>query len=158
MREKSHKVKFNYIQCISIKDSNCTINKYMSSPNRGCFSCWWLLLGATKLAIFSQHNFHSLKAHAHYFTVLVYLATWRAAKLGIFTHFMSIKLPQCNQSINSLMYVYYTDPQLFFMSVWPQLWLHFFVLPPSPPPKNKFYITPWTHSIFYVIHGWLTIN
>ena len=127
-----------------MKDSNCTINKYMWSPNKGCFSCRWLLLGATKLAIFSQHNFYSQhKAHAHYFTVLVYLATWRAAKLGIFTHAMSIKLPQCSQSINSLMYVYYTDPQLFFMSAWPQLWSHFFVIPPPPlPPKKNSILTP----------------
>ena len=137
-----------------MKDSNCTVNKYMSSPNRGCFSCRWPLLGATKLTIFSQHNFYSLKAHAHYFTVLVYLATWRAAKLGIFTHFMSIKLPQCNQSINSLLYVYYTDPQLFFMSAWPQLWLHFFVLPPPPQKKNLYYPL----NIFNFLHDTWMIN
>ena len=30
-----------------------------------------------------QDKFYSLKAHAHYFTVFIYLANWRAAKLGI---------------------------------------------------------------------------
>ena len=54
------------------------------------------------------------KAHAHYFTVLICLATWRAAKLGICTHFTSINLPHCSQSIKSLMYLYYTDPHLFY--------------------------------------------
>ena len=49
---------------------------------------------------------YSLIAHAHYFTIFIYLATWRAAKLGIFTHFMFTNLPQCSQSINSLIYVY----------------------------------------------------
>ena len=76
--------------------------------------------------------------NAHYFTVLIYLATWRAAKLGIFTHFMFINLPWC--SINSLMYAYYTDPQLLFTSAWSQSWLHFFVL--HPPPQKKFCIIP----------------
>ena len=74
-------------------------------------------------------KFYSLTAHAHYFTVLTHLATWRATKLDIFTHFTSINLSQCSQSINSLMDVYYTDPQLLFMSTWSQLWSHFFVLP-----------------------------
>ena len=113
----------------------------MSGPNTGCFSRRWPLLGATKSVpkkflknIFFHDKFHSLKARAHNFTVLIYLATWRAAKHGIFTHFTSINLPQCRQSINSLMYVYYTDPQLLFMSAWSQSWSYFFVL--SPPLKN----------------------
>ena len=84
---------------------------------------------------FFQDKFYSLKAHAHYFTVLIYLATWRTAKLGIFTYFRSINLPRRKQSINSLMYVYYTDLQLIFMSSWSQSWSHFFVLP--PPKKNS---------------------
>ena len=54
---------------------------------------------------FFQDKFYSLKAHAHYFTVFIYLATWRAAKLGIFTH-MFTNLPQCSQSMNSLIYIY----------------------------------------------------
>ena len=58
--------------------------------------------------------FYSLKAHAHYFTIIICLAPWRADKLGICTHFTSINLPQCSQSIKSLMYVYYTNPHLFY--------------------------------------------
>ena len=51
-------------------------------------------IGAQKIkkTIFFQDKFYSVKAHAHYFTVLIYLVTWRAAKLGIFTHFTSINL------------------------------------------------------------------
>ena len=59
-----------------------------------------------KLKFFFQDKFYSLKAHAHYFTVLIYLAAWRAVKLGIFTHFTFPNLTQCSQSINSLIYVY----------------------------------------------------
>ena len=55
-----------------------------------------------------QDKFYSLKAHTHYFIVLMYLGTWKAAKLDIFIHFTSINLPHLSQSINSLMYVYYT--------------------------------------------------
>ena len=58
-----------------------------------------------------------IKAHPSYFTVLIYLATSRAARLGIFTHFRFVNIPHCRQSINSLLYVYYTDPQLFFFFV-----------------------------------------
>ena len=114
-----------------------------TGPNTGCFTRRWSLLGAKKSApkrlkniFFFQDNFYLLKAHAHYFTVLIYLATWRAAKLGIFTHFMFTNLPRCSQSINSLIY---TDPQLLFMSAWSQSWSHFFWL---PPPKNNVCITP----------------
>ena len=88
-------------------------------PNTGCFSSWWPLLGTTKLVPKKLKNnffpiFYSLKAHAHYFTILMYLETWRGAKLGIFTHFTFTNIPWCNQSMNSLIYVYtlYTDPQL----------------------------------------------
>ena len=112
----------------------------LPSPNAGCFSRRWPPLAATKSApkklkniFFVQDKLCSLKAHVHYFTLLNYLATWRA-NLGVFTHFTSINLPQCRQSINSLMYVYYTDPQLLFMSAWSQSWSYFFVL--SPPLKN----------------------
>ena len=87
--------------------------------NTDCFSCQWPLLDVTKSApknlkaIFFQDKFYS-KAHPGYFTILIYLATWRAAERGVFTHFSFVNLPQCSQSINSLMYVYYTDPQLLF--------------------------------------------
>ena len=88
-------------------------------PNTGCFSSWWPLLGTTKLVPKKLKNnffliFYSLKAHAHYFTIFMYLETWRGAKLGIFTHFTFTNIPWCNQNMNSLIYVYilYTDPQL----------------------------------------------
>ena len=81
-----------------------------SRPKYSCFSRWWPLLGAKKSVpkklkkqFFSKVKFYSLKAHAHYFTVVIYLATGRAAKLGIFTHFTFTNL---SQNINSLIYVY----------------------------------------------------
>ena len=68
---------------------------------------------------FFQDKFFSLKAHAYYFSVLIYLATWRAAKLGTFTHFTSTNLSWCSQNINSLIYVYSVQiPSCFFMSAW----------------------------------------
>ena len=45
-------------------------------------------------------------AHVHYFTVSIYLAIRRAAKLGIFTHFMLTNLPRCSQSMKSLIPVH----------------------------------------------------
>ena len=74
--------------------------------------------------------------YAHDFIVLVYLTTWTAVKLGIFTHITFTKLRRCSQSINSLIYVY--SIQLLFMTAWSQLLSYFFV--PSPP-KKIFYIT-----------------
>ena len=47
-----------------------------------------------------------LKVYAHYFTVFIYCATWRAAKLGVFCSFKFTKLPRCSHSINWLKYVY----------------------------------------------------
>ena len=64
--------------------------------------------------IFFQDRYYSFKAHAYYFTVLIYFATSRTAKLVIFIHFASINWPRCRQSINSLMYVYYTDPHVSY--------------------------------------------
>ena len=50
-------------------------------------------IGAQKIKIFFfQDKFYSLKARVHFVTVLLYQATWRAAKLGIFTHFTLIHL------------------------------------------------------------------
>ena len=88
-----------------------------SSPNTGCFSCQWLLLDTTSSSSkFYSDKFNSLKAHAHYFTVLIYLATWQAAKFGIFTYFMPKNLPWC--CINSLMYQ--SINSLIFPCVWIQ--------------------------------------
>ena len=51
-------------------------------------------IGAQKIKNnFFQNKFYSLKAHGDYFTVFIYLATWRAANLGIFTHFRSQTYP-----------------------------------------------------------------
>ena len=44
--------------------------------------------------IFFKDWFYSFKAHAHYFTIFIYLATWRAAQLGIFTNSVITNLPQ----------------------------------------------------------------
>ena len=107
-----------------------------ASPNTGCFTSRWLLLGATKLVPKKGKNNFFPKTCVHYFTVLIYLAIWRAAKLGVFTHFMFTNLPRCSQNIKSLIH---TDPLLLFMSAWSQSWWHFFVL---PPPKNYICITP----------------
>ena len=82
----------------------------------------------------------ALKAHAHYFTVFIYLETWRGAKLGIFTHFTFTNLPWCSQSMNSLIYVYSIQ-----IPSWSQTWSHFFVL---LAPKNVFCITPWWVFLF----------
>ena len=117
----------------------------MTGLNTGYISLWWLLLDEKKLTpkklknnIF-QEKFYSLKAYAHYFTVLMYLATRRAAKLGIFTCFTFRNLSWCRQNISSLIYILLTDPQLLFMSAWSQSWSHFIVL---LPPKKIFCITP----------------
>ena len=84
-------------------------------------------IGVQKIVF--QDKFYSLKAHAHQFTALIYLATWTAAKLGIFTHFKSRNVTPYSQNVNSLMYVYHTDPQRrLFMNAWSQSWSHFFVL------------------------------
>ena len=79
---------------------------WQTGPNTGCFSRRWPLLSARKSThkqnnIFFQDKFYLLMAQAHYFTVLI---AWRAAKLGIFTHFTFKNLPQCSLSVN-LLYV-----------------------------------------------------
>ena len=107
-----------------------------TSPKAGCFSCRWLLLVTRKLAckklqnfkkliiFFSQDTLYSLKAHAHYFTAVIHLATWR----NIFM-------------LNA-------DPQLLFMSAWSQSWLLFFILPP-PPQKFLYYpLVLYSVSVF----------
>ena len=50
--------------------------------------------------IFFQDKLYYLKAH-----VFIYLETWRAVKLGIFTHFTFTNLPGCSQSMNLLIHV-----------------------------------------------------
>ena len=102
---------------VSSKNFRPKIQKQPPGPNTGCFSRRWPLLGARKSAVFFQDMLYSLKAHAHYFTVLIYLVTWRAAKLGIFTHFTFTNLLRCSQSIISLIYVYYIQISSRFLWV-----------------------------------------
>ena len=64
---------------------------------------------------FFQDKFYSLKAHSDYFTVLIYITTRIAAKVGIFTHFTSTNLPNYVKHQLSIC-ILYTDPQLLFMS------------------------------------------
>ena len=66
----------------------------------------------TKKQFFSQYILYSLKAHVHYFTVFIYLETWRGAKIGVFTYFTFTNLPWCSHRMNSLICVLYTNPQL----------------------------------------------
>ena len=42
--------------------------------------------------------------------------------------------------------IFFTDPQLLFMSAWSQLWSHFFKL---SLPKNIFCISPWLITFHY---------
>ena len=132
----------------NLTSQNFWITPYtLSGPSTGCFPRRWTLLSARKLVskklknIFSKMRYSH--AHAHYFIVFIYLATWRAAKLGIFTHFFFKNLPWCSQSMNSLICILCTDPQLLFMSAWSQSLSHFFVL---PPPKIILCITRWNHE------------
>ena len=104
---------------------------------------------------FFQHKFYSLKAHAHYFNALIYLTTWRASKIGIFTHFTSINLPLCSPGINSLMYVYYTDPQLLLLSPWSQCRLRHCLIAILGIKKKNYY--PWFYPSWYCLlrkEGW----
>ena len=61
---------------------------------------------------FFHDMFHSWKAHAHCFTVLIYLATWITGKLGIFTHYTSISLPQTKHQLTNV-YILYRSPAAF---------------------------------------------
>ena len=54
--------------------------------------------GMTPKQFFCQDKFYS-KVHPGYFTLLIYLATWRAPELGFFTHFRFVNLPK-HQLIN----------------------------------------------------------
>ena len=131
------------------------------SPNTGCFFTLVTAFNVRKsapkkLIFFFQDKFYSLKVHAHYFTVIIYLITWRAGKLGIFTHFMFTNLPWCSQSIDSLVCVYYvysilsTDPQLLFECLITVMiaFLHTTTAPP-PPQKKKIMYYPLTSTIVY---------
>ena len=77
---------------------NTSEHYVISGLNTGCFSHRWPILGARKSAPKKWKN--------NFFFQDKGSATWRAAKLGIFTHFTLTNLPRCNPSINSLIYVY----------------------------------------------------
>ena len=92
------------------------------------------------------------KAHAHYFTVFICLATWRAAKLGICTHFTSTNLPQCSQSVTSLMYVYYTDPHLFYQCLILVVITSSCYLYHPPTPQKNYYLDVWyIYRVFQIV-------
>ena len=111
-------------------------------------------IGAQKIKkqFFFQDKFYSLKAQAHYFTVLINLATWRAAKLGIFTRFTSINLLQCIQSINALKCVYYTyhtDTHLFYEHL---VLVVIAVLCTTVAQKNSVHIIIYIYIYIYLIY------
>ena len=125
----------------------------MAGPDTGFFLSVTALgckkVGAQKIkkkTIFFHNKFYSLKAHAHYFTVLIYLATWRAAKLGIFTHFTFINLSQCSQSINSLTYVSSMQIPSCFLWVLDCRCYCTSSYYRSPPPKKSILPYEWIHS------------
>ena len=66
--------------------------------------------------IFFQDKLYSLEAYVYEFTVLIYLATWRAAKRSVLTHFTFANLPRYSQSINSLYPIQIRS--WLFMSAW----------------------------------------
>ena len=91
----------------------------VTGPNTGCFHVgdrFWAR-GNTRpknwKTSFFQDKFYSSILTSQF----IYLATWRAAKLGIFAHFTYTKLPRCSQRINSLIYLYFTDPQLLLWAL-----------------------------------------
>ena len=94
---------------------------HQTGPNAGCFSRRWPLLGARKSAPkklknnFFQDKLSSLKAHAHYFTVFIYVTTWRAAQFGIFTHFTFTNLLRlAKASTQYYMYTIFRPPAPFY--------------------------------------------
>ena len=101
-----------------------------------------------------QDKSYSIIAQAHNLTVLIYLATWKAAKLGILTHFISINLPRYSQSINFLMYLYYTDLKLPFMSTChscDHTSLHY-----RRPKKFLYYIFHWIVQLLMIFRSLLS--
>ena len=77
--------------------------------------------------------------------------TWQLAELlVVFTHFMFTNLPQCNQSINSLIYVYSSQIPSCFLWVPHHIRDHSSSYYCRLPPKN-FCITPWLVTIPFKI-------
>ena len=121
----------------------------------GCFWRRWPLLRLAKSAPKKLKSSYFLrqvlffKGSRTYFTVLIYLAPRRDAK-RIFTHFTSINLLWCSQSITSLMYVYYTDPHFFYeclITVVIAL-LHTSALLPPPKKKKKNLYCRWRSEMY----------
>ena len=87
------KAKNRYILSLRMEQNGAnSYIQYIQWYPIGCFPHRWLLLDKRKLVPkklknnFFLDKLYSLKVHAHYFTVLIYLATWRAANLGIFIY------------------------------------------------------------------------
>ena len=125
-------------------------------PNVGCFSHRWLLLGATKLApkiSFLQHKFYSLKAHAHYFTFLIYFQQLEELLKLVFllvlhpsTYLDVVKVSQLT-NVCILIQI----PSCFLWALDHSIahviaWLYFFIQVPPPP---KICITSWFHPFWY---------
>ena len=93
----------------------------------------------------------------------MYLATWTAAKLGIFTLFTFTNLSRCSQSINSLIHVYSLQiPSCFLWLLDPSRGRFsscYRPSPPSPPQKKKikFCITSCVH-IWHMLHMFKIIS
>ena len=81
--------------------------------------------------------------------------TWQLAELlVVFTHFMFTNFPQCNQSINSLIYVYSSQIPSCFLWVPHHIRDHsssYYCHPTPPHPKKNFCITPWLVTIPFKI-------
>ena len=71
---------------------------------------------------------YSLKVHAQYFTVLIYITTRIAGKLGIFTHFTSTNFHQLSKASSRSLYIY--RPLAVFFRTWSKSW-SYLILQPS---------------------------
>ena len=118
----------------------------ISSPNTGCLflmsltAFGWEKISTQKIRIFFP-KFYSLKAHAHYFTLFIYLPSWRAAKLDIFTHLTFTNLPRYSQNMNSWIYVYPIQIPSCFLWVLDHSRYH--TSSYYHHPKKFFCVTPW---------------
>ena len=122
---------------------------FPSCPNKGCFLHRWLLLGARKLApkklsISFQHKFYSLKAHAHYFAVLIYFQELEELLKLIFLIILHPStypdVAKASQLINVCILI--QIPSCFLWALDHSVarviaWLHFFILV-QPPKKNLY--------------------
>ena len=109
----------------------------VTGPNTGCLSrllttFWRDEIGAQKMKKQLFSKISSILLFLLYSVVCNYLATWRAAKLGIFTNFTSTKLPWCSQSTLCTL----SRSPAASLSTWSQSWVAVLQLP-----KKDFCIT-----------------